>query len=80
MNKLPDYTNSEISVRIDEYIHSERDRAILKRRLIDGLKYEALAEEFYLSDRQVKKIVKDGYIRLFHLYDPNITKIALLVH
>lgn len=52
-----EYTNSGVSSLIDEYIHSERDRAILKRRLIDGITYEALAEEFDLSVTQVKRIV-----------------------
>ena len=51
------YTNSQISFLIDEYIHSERDRKILKRRLIDGICYEPLAEEFDLSVVQVKRIV-----------------------
>lgn len=32
-----EYTNSAVARIIDEYIHSERDRAIIKRRLIDGL-------------------------------------------
>lgn len=54
---IPEYTNSQISHLIDEYIHSERDRNILKRRLIDGLTYEKLAEEFDLSVRNIKKIV-----------------------
>ena len=52
-----EYTNSEISYLIDEYIHSERDRKILKRRYIDGVCFEPLAEEFELSVRQVKNIV-----------------------
>lgn len=52
-----EYTNSCISALIDEYIHSERDRKLLKRRLIDGICYEPLAEEFDLSDRQVRRIV-----------------------
>jgi hypothetical protein len=52
-----EYTNSEISYLIDEYIHSERDRKILKRRYIDGQCFEPLAEEFDLSVRQVKNIV-----------------------
>ena len=52
-----DYSNSEIEKAIDEYVHSERNRAILKRRLIDGICFEPLAEEFDLSVRQVKNIV-----------------------
>lgn len=42
---------------IDRWIFSERDRAILKRRLLDGICFEPLAEEFDLSVRQVQKIV-----------------------
>ena len=54
---MNDYFNSDISRAIDECIHSERDRAILKRRFIDGIHFEPLAEEFDLSVRQVKNIV-----------------------
>ena len=54
---MPEYTNSQIRAIIEEYIHSERDRQILCRRLIDGICYEPLAEEFNLSVRQVKTIV-----------------------
>ena len=55
--KMRDYTNSEISEIIDEYVHSERDRALLKRRLIDGITQERLAEEFDLSVRQVQRLI-----------------------
>lgn len=51
------YTNSEIQRLINEHIHSERDRAIMKRRLIDGICFEPLAEEFDLSVSQAKRIV-----------------------
>ena len=60
-----EYSNSEIEKAIDEYIHSERDRAILKRRLIDGICYEPLAEEFDLSVRRIKTIVYKQQERLF---------------
>lgn len=49
---------------IDQYIFSERDRALLKRRLLDGIVFEALAEEFYLSTVQTKKIVYKAIERL----------------
>lgn len=55
-----EYSNSRIAEVIDEYIHSERDRRILKRRYIDGIIFEALAEESDLSVRQVKNIVYNG--------------------
>ncbi len=51
------YTNSQISHIIDEYVHNERDRKILKRRFVDGIVFDKLAEEFDLSVRQVKNIV-----------------------
>lgn len=51
------YTNSQMAHIIDEHIHSERDRKILKRRLIDGICFEPLAEEFELSVAQTKRIV-----------------------
>jgi hypothetical protein len=35
----------------------EQNRAIMKRRLIDGICFEPLADEFDLSVRQVKNIV-----------------------
>lgn len=50
---------------IDEWIFNERDRAILKRRLLDGVCYEPLAEEFDLSVQQTKHIVYTLQNRLF---------------
>lgn len=50
-----DLSRSQIEHLIDEWIFSERDRLILKRRLLDGLTFDNLAEEFDLSVRQVKK-------------------------
>lgn len=60
-----EYTNSQIRLLIDEYIHSERNRALLKRRLIDGVCFEPLAEEFGLSVRQTKNIVYKEQEKLF---------------
>ena len=53
-----EYTNSQIRDLMSEYIHSERDRRILYRRLVDGVCYEPLAEEFQLSVSQVKRIIQ----------------------
>ena len=55
---MSEYTNSQVISLIAERIHSERDRKLLARRLVDGITYEKLAEEFDLSDRQTRKIVK----------------------
>ena len=56
---------SEVEHLIDEWIFSERDRAILKRRLLDGICYEPLAEEFDMSVRQIKNIVYKTESKLF---------------
>lgn len=60
-----EYTNSQIRALIAEYIHSERDRRILERRLIDGITFDRLAEEFAMSVRQTKSIVYKAQEQLF---------------
>lgn len=50
-------SRSQMDVMIDEWIFNERNRNIIKRRLLDGLTYEKLAEEFDLSTQQIKNIV-----------------------
>lgn len=66
---LSEYSRDELEYAIDQWVlchkHAERNRAILKRRLLDGICYEPLAEEFNLSVRQVKNIVYRSEIRLF---------------
>lgn len=57
---MTECTNSYLTQIIDEHIrgrNAERNRAILKRRLIDGVCFEPLAEEFDISTRQCKRIV-----------------------
>ena len=58
------YTNTQISALIDDLIHNKRDRAILKRRFIDGICYEPLAEEFEMSVSQIRRIVNKGTEKL----------------
>ena len=60
-----EYTNSQIKLLIAEYLHSERDRRILFDRLVNGLTYEALAEKYQMSDRQIKTIVYKAEAVLF---------------
>ena len=53
-------SRTQIEFAIDEYIigkNAERNREILRRRLIDGVCYEPLAEEFGLSTQQIKNVV-----------------------
>ena len=57
-------TNSELSERINEYCHSERNRTILRMKLIDGLTYERIAEIVDMSPRQIKNIVKKSLLEI----------------
>ena len=68
LNISVDYTNSQITGLIDEHIHSERDRAILKRRLVDGICFEKLAEEFDRTPRQMQRIVDKLEKQLFKYF------------
>ncbi len=61
-----DLSRSELKNLIDEWIFREKDREILKRRLLDGITYETLAEEFEMSVRQIKNIVYKSEDRLFN--------------
>lgn len=60
-----EYTNSQIAYIIDEIVHNQRNREILKSRFIDGICYERLADIYDMSVRQVKNIVYREEKRLF---------------
>ena len=71
----PDFdniTNQEIQIAIDAWIHSKRDRLILKLRLIDGLTYSQIEDYLYreesisLSERRIKTIVSNAEAKLFN--------------
>lgn len=57
-NPFEDKTNVEIIELIDLYIHSERDRILMKRKYVDGIKFEPLSEEIELSTVQTKRLAK----------------------
>ena len=64
-HRFDGYSRSTVSAAIDEWIFNERDRAILKRRLLDGICYEPLAEEFGLPVDRIKQIVYKSQAKLF---------------
>ena len=65
---MMEYSNSRVREIIAEYIHSQRDRDLISKRLIDGVVLERLAEDFSLSVSQVKRIVwKNQEIVFRHL-------------
>lgn len=65
ITELVDLPRSEWENLIDEWIFNERDRQILKRRLLDGICYEPLSEEFDLSVQQTKSLVYKLQNKLF---------------
>ena len=64
MNNI-DLSRSEWENLINEWIFSERDRNIIKRRLLDGLTYKELQEEFNLSIDRLKRIIYKGQNKIF---------------
>ena len=62
---MRDYSRTEITETIDEWILNEKHRAILKRRLIDAICFEPLAEEFDMSVTQIKRIVYKDQEKVF---------------
>lgn len=50
-------SRSELETAIDEWVFSERDREVLKRRWFDGITYDSLGDMFQMSPRQIKNIV-----------------------
>lgn len=57
MDEFRSIPNDRLAQEIDRWIKTERDRSIAKRRLIDGRTYDELADEFYLSRRQVARVI-----------------------
>ena len=52
---------SQLQAIIDEWVigrNAERDRRIIARRLLDGIIIDKLAEEFDLSPRQTREIIR----------------------
>ena len=52
-----EYSNSRVREIIGEYIHDEKHRRLMIRRMIDNVTIERLSEEFELSVSQVKRII-----------------------
>lgn len=64
ITELYDLSRSDWENLIDEWVFSERDRAILKRNMLDAMTYEEIAEEFDMSVRQIARIVPKLQSRL----------------
>lgn len=51
-------SNSELAEIISEHVHSERNRQIMRMKLIDGLTYEKIAEIMQMSPRYIRSLVR----------------------
>ena len=51
-------SNSQLAELISEHVHSERNRQIMRMKLIDGYTYEKIAEIVQMSPRYVRALVK----------------------
>lgn len=66
--KLDNISNSELAKLIDNSVRgfkAERNREILKDRLINGMLYEPLAEKYGLSVRATQTIIYKASEQLF---------------
>ena len=59
-------SRTELENAIREWVFSERDRAIISRRLLDGITYSELEEEFHISERQIKNIVYKAENKIYN--------------
>lgn len=63
---LDDYDSDEIAELINQKIHKERYRRVMKLRFIDGMTYEEIAADKQVdrTPRQVGNIIRDCSLRL----------------
>lgn len=62
---MRDYSRTELTNAIDEWVLNQKHRDIMKSRLIDGMTFDALAELYDMSPRQIKRIVYQSEEVLF---------------
>lgn len=64
MKRTINTSRTEAEKLINEWIFNARDRNILMRRILDGLTFEQIAEEFSLSTQRTKVIVYQSLDKL----------------
>ena len=72
MQKL--WSNSRLREIVNDYVHHERDREILIRKHCDHRTIEQLAEEFNLSDSQIKRIILKHSSMIFGIMEKDEQK------
>ena len=69
-NRAENLSNTMIEMLIDEFVHVQLHRDVLKERLLNGMKYDDLAEKFGYSTRQIMRIVDKAEQTLFKHIEP----------
>ena len=59
-----DLSKQQVLDLIDAYIFNERNRQIVRRRLLDGVLYEDLAEEFSMSVNHIKTVCYEAIAKI----------------
>ena len=67
-------TNTEIINVINEYIHSERDRIILKLNLVDNYTYQQISDYLYHLDMENRS---KGLFSNFSLSERQVSRVVL---
>ena len=52
------YRNSDMCIAIQEYVHNQKHRELLRLRFCEGLTYEEIAEAVNYSPQHVRSICK----------------------
>ena len=63
-----DLSKNELDTLIEQWIvgrNAARNREIVKKRLLDGFTYDALADMFYMSRAQIVRICYKGQEQVF---------------
>ena len=68
MHIFDELKNSEIQHLIDEHIHSQRDREIMKYKLVDNRTAEWIADKFDMNFRTVQRIIARNKKMLSKVY------------
>lgn len=55
---MPVYKNSDMCRAIEEYVHNQRHRELLRLRYCEGMTYEEIAEVVSFSPQHVRHICK----------------------
>lgn len=62
--EINEKSRSEWLSLIEEWVHNERDRAILARHMLDGVTIERIAEEYDLSVTRTFQLIKRARAQL----------------